>query len=175
MCPFDTIFDFLFSKEMAHDVVGGFVGFVIGVIWSNHQLKKERGEQSKLLRKNLVKGFRFNLERIQQCLGYLQKNQPTIPNFRLDASTVGHILFMGRNLFQDETWFDHFNWQRYQLEHINAKLDYIQLNLNPQDENQKALLQKQYVDLVTHLLTTKRELTELIANFEKSVADQIGD
>ncbi len=168
MCPFDMIFDFLFSKEMAHDIVGGFAGFVIGILWAKHQAKTEREEQSKLLRKNLVKGFRFNLDRIQQSLGYLQRDEPIIPNFRLDASTVGHILFTGRNLFQDETWFD--KWQRYQLEHINAKLDYIQLNLNPQDKSQAALFQQKYIDLVTHLLTTKRELTELIADFEKSVA-----
>ena len=169
------LYDFIFSKEMAHDIVGGFAGFVIGILWSNRQFRQERIEQSKLLRKNLIKGFRFNLDRIQQSLGYLQKNEPIIPNFRLDTSTVGHILFTGRNLFPDETWFDKFNWQRYQLEHINAKLDYIQLNLNPQDKGQMALFQQKYVDLITHLLTTKRELTELIAEFEKSVAHELGD
>jgi hypothetical protein len=109
------------------NIIGSLIGVVVGVWWAKVEWQKDRDAQSRILRGNLVKAFRFNLDRIQQCLDYLQKPQPEIPNFRLDIATVVHILFTGRGLFNDESLFDRFSWQRYQLEHINAELDYMHL------------------------------------------------
>lgn len=163
-----TITDFIFSEATLHDLMGGLLGFVIGVIWANWQWKRDRIAQAKLLRRNLVKGFRFNLDRIQQCLDYLQSPQTIIPNFRLDTSSVGYILFTGRGLFPNESWFDRFNWQRYQLEHINAKMDYIQLSLGSSDPRHADLGRQQFGSLLHHLKITQKEILEMISDYEKA-------
>ena len=174
MCPFDLIFDFIFSKEMAHDVFSATLGCVIAVFWAKQVWKKEQREQSELLRKNLIKAFRGNLGGIENALKMLQQKPVMFPNFRLDTPTVGNILFTGRNLFHDETWFDKFNWQRYQLDHINAKLDYLQLILTPQNPDEQMMLQQRYDSVVAHLIQTHKEISELIGTFEKANANESG-
>jgi hypothetical protein len=167
MCIFSTIIDFVCSKEFLHDFIGSFIGLVIGVLWSDWKWKRDRAEQSKLLRSNLVKSFRFNLDRIQQCLDYLHKTPPLIPNFRMDTSTVGHILFTGRDLFRGEALFDRFNWQRYQLEHINAKLDYIHIYLTSSDDNHIELARREFGSLVGHLKISQKEISQMIGDYER--------
>jgi hypothetical protein len=168
------IFDFIFSKEMAHDVFSATLGCIIAVFWAKQVWKKEQSEQSKLLRKNLIKAFRGNLGGIETGLKMLQQKPTMFPNFRLDTSTVGYILFTGRNLFRDETWFEKFNWQRYQLDHINAKLDYLQLILTPQNQTEQSLLQQRYDSVIAHLILTHKEISELIGSFEKANTNEAG-
>lgn len=167
MCIFGTIFDFVCSKEFLHDVIGSLLGLVVGVLWSEWKWKRDRAEQSRLLRRNLIKAFKFALGGIGQCLDYLQKPQPIIPNFRLDTSTVGHILFTGRDLFQDEAMFDRFNWQRYQLEHINAKLDYIHIYITSTDDSHMELVRHEFDSLVGHLKISQTEISQMISDYER--------
>jgi hypothetical protein len=61
-----------------------------------------------------------------------QLTQPNtnIPDFRFDTESVTYILFHGRELFDDESWFERFDWQRYQLVHLNAKVDFLNDAIN---------------------------------------------
>lgn len=160
-----TVSQFLLNLFFAG--LSAFLGVLLGVWWAKRQWAKDRESQSRLLRANLVKAFRLNLERIQQSLEYLQQTPPVIPNFRLDTATVIHILFAGRGLFTDEALFDRFSWQRYQLEHINAKLDYLHAYL-PNAQNQTGLAKSAYDSLVQHLQVTQKDVNELLVDYEKS-------
>ena len=145
------------------------LGLLLGVWWAKRQLARDRQRQLESLRANLIKAFRFNLARIDQCLDYLQKKPPVIPNFRLDTETVIYILFSGRGLFPDESLFDRFSWQRYQLEHINARLDYLHAYLPSTvgTPEQKGLANSAYESLVQHLRVTRRDISELIEDYER--------
>jgi hypothetical protein len=149
-----------------HDVIGTLLGFVVGVLWAEWKSRRERAAQAKLLRANLVKACKFALDGIDKCLEYLLREQPVIPNFRLDSASVGHILFTGRDLFPDAKFFDQFNWQRYQLDHINAKLDYFHFYMAASGERATSLMIAEGQSLVAHLKTTRKELGELVDSFE---------
>lgn len=139
-------------------------GTMLGVLWARWQWKRDRLAQAQQLRGNLIRAFQFNLERIAQCLEYLHSSPMVIPNFRLDTATPVHILLMGRGLFTDVAMFDRFNWQRYQLEHINAKLDYLHnhvatgLSSHTNPSPVQSLLQ--------HLTVTRQDITQLLADYE---------
>ena len=154
-----TIEQFFFNVFFAG--LSAFMGVLLGVAWSNRQRKRDRKHQLQVLRDNLVKAFRSNLDRIAQCIAYLEKIPPIIPNFRLDTSTVVHILFNGRELYANEGLFERFSWQRYQLEHINAKLDYVHTYLGNASLSQAAL-----ASLLQHLRVTQRDITNLLAEYE---------
>jgi hypothetical protein len=162
-----TLSQFLLNLFFAG--LSAFLGVLLGVWWAKREWARDRESQRRLLRANLVKAFRFNLERLEQCLDYLQKDPPIIPNFRLDTATVIHILFTGRGLFADESMFDRFSWQRYQLEHINAKLDYLHSYLPSavETQDQTGLAQSAYDGLLQHLRVTRKDITALIADYEK--------
>ena len=104
-------------------------GVVLGVLWARQKFRKDRALRLEHLRESLIRAFRLNLDRIEQCLDYLQRPSPVIPNFRLDASSVMSVLQNGRELFEDAAFFDRCDWQRHQLDHLNAKMDQLHLHL----------------------------------------------
>lgn len=148
--------------------LSAFAGTVLGVIWARRQWQRERTLQAQHLRDNLIKAFRFNLDRIGQCLSYLQRPQPVIPNFRLDAATPTHILLAGRELFPDVALFDRFNWQRYQLDHVNAKLEQLHAHLAAGSATQ--LMPSPHDSLVQHLVTTQQDIAQLLSDYEASTS-----
>jgi hypothetical protein len=158
-----------FLLNLLLNIIGSLIGVVVGVWWAKVQWRKDREAQTKVLRANLVKAFRLTLGGIQQALDFLQQSSPIIPNYRLDTATIGHILYSGRSLFSDEALFDRFNWQRYQLDHINAKLDYMHVYLTSNASNQADLTRHEFASLVVHLKTTHKEISELLADYEKVV------
>ena len=139
-------------------------GVVIGILWGRRQLASDRAQRIEILRANLVKAFRFNLDRIDQCLDYLQRAPPVIPNFRLDTATPTHILLMGRELFSDQGMFERFSWQRYQLDHLNAKLDYLHGHLA--SDSGTRLTPSPYDSLLQHLKVTQRDILGLLADYD---------
>ena len=139
-------------------------GVVIGILWGRRQVARDRAERIRILRTNLVTAFRFNLDRIDQCLDYLQRSPPVIPNFRLDTATPTYILMTGRDLFSDEAMFDRFSWQRYQLDHISAKLDYLHNHLASNSGG--GLTPSPYDSLLQHLKVTKRDISELMVDYD---------
>lgn len=140
--------------------LSAFAGTVFGVLWARRQWKRDHLARARQLRANLVKAFRFNLDRITQCLDYLQRSPAVIPNFRLDAATPAHILLTGRDLFVDESLYDRFDWQRYQLDHINAKLDYLHTHIAIGSTSQ--VTPSPFDSLVQHLTVTQRDITQLL-------------
>lgn len=138
------------------------LGTILGILWAKYKYKREIYEQKKLMRERLIHAFNFNLERIDQCLVFLSKEKPLIPNFLLDTSSILHLLSTGRDLFHKESYFDKFNWQRYQLEHINRKLVmFSNANID------KAPVPHLYSSLLEHLKTTKKEISELLEEYKE--------
>jgi hypothetical protein len=145
-------------------------GVVVAVLYSNHELAKLKVSEKKELRRKLIKAFRFNIERLDQMEKQLvTPPRPEIPDYRLDTESVAHILFNGRDLFDGESWFDRFNWQRFQLVHINAKVDFLNdiINLSGIAWNAE-LSRARYSSLVGHLKVSKKEISNLIQEFEKT-------
>jgi hypothetical protein len=106
--------------------------------------------------------------------GELTSPRRMIPDYRLDTESVAHVLFHGRDLFDDEKWFDDFNWQRFQLVHINAKVDFLNdlTNLSGIASGsifaKDGLGQQRYASLVGHLKITQKEISDLISTYEQS-------
>ena len=85
MCFEQILLDTIFA------IFSAFLGVVIGVLWAKRQWAKDKETQSLFIRQNLIKAFQFNIDRIQQCLSYIQQSKSIIPNFRLDTVTVIHF------------------------------------------------------------------------------------
>lgn len=153
--------------------LSAFLGVVIGVWYSRGELAKARAAEKIELRRKLIKAFQFNVERLKQMHGQLTSRQQVIPDYRLDTESVSHVLFHGRDLFDDEAWFDRFNWQRFQLVHINAKVDFLNEITNLSDISsgsifsEGALGQRRFVSLVGHLQVTQKEILQMISDYEK--------
>src|SRR6266567_8801455 len=96
----------VFLWSLFLNVLGSLIGLGVGVWLTRRQWNRERDEQAKILRVHLIKAFRSALGGIEQALRFLQSEPPTIPNYRLDTATIGHILLNGRNLFPTEKMFD---------------------------------------------------------------------
>jgi hypothetical protein len=158
----------IFLWSLFLNVLGSLIGLGAGVLLTKRQWKRERVEQTKALRVHLIKAFRSVLSGIEQGLGFLQSKPPTIPNYRLDTVTIGHILLNGRDLFPTDKMFDDFNWQRYQLEHINTKLDYLHLYFSTSGGRPTMVAVHEFDSLVAHLKTTQREISEMLSSYESS-------
>jgi hypothetical protein len=148
--------------------LSAFAGVVLGVLWAKRQWGKDRARQLQRLRANLIRAFRLNLERIDQCLEYLQRSDPVLPNFRLDAISVLHVLHGGRELFEDDAFFDRCDWQRYQLDHLNAKLDQLQTFLASSSTTQPRLTPSPFESPLQHLKVTRRDITQLLSDYEST-------
>lgn len=146
--------------------LSAFAGTVFGVLWARQQWKRDRVARARQLRANLIKAFRFNLDRIAQCLDYLQRSPVVIPNFRLDTATPAQVLLSGRELFADEGLFDRFDWQRYQLDHINAKLDYLHTHIATGSSSHVS--PSPLDSLLQHLTVTQRDITQLLDDYQRT-------
>jgi hypothetical protein len=151
-----------FAWNVFFAFLSALAGVVIGVLWAGRQAKREQKKRAALLRANLKKSFRFNLDRIDQCLDYLQRPQPVIPNFRLDAATPAHILLLGGELMGDAALRDRFDWQRYQLDHLNAKLEYLHQHIV--SGSPANLTPSPFESLLQHLRITRSDVTQLLAD-----------
>jgi hypothetical protein len=168
-----TLSQFLLNLFFA--ALSAFLGVVMGVWYSKRQFVGLKNAEKKELRRKLIKAFRFNLDRLKQMEGQLtSKQRQEIPDYRLDTESVAHVLFHGRDLFGDESWFDRFNWQRFQLVHINAKVDFLNdlTNLSGIVSDsifaQGGVGHSRYVSLVGHLRTSQKEISDMIADYEKA-------
>jgi hypothetical protein len=166
-----TLCQFLLNLFFA--VLSAFISVVAAIWYSKRELKKFREADKRELRRKLVKAFQFNIKGLEQMYGQLTSKPQIIPDYRLDTESISHILFHGRDLFGDEKWFDRFNWQRYQLSHINAKVDFLNEITNLSGISldsisaQGGVGQQRYISLVRHLQISKREILEMISDYEK--------
>jgi hypothetical protein len=114
-----------FILNLFSAALSAFLGVIIGLWYSERKSVKLIASEKQGLRRKLIKAFRFNIERLKQMHGQLTSQDRIVPDYRLDTESVSHVLFHGRDLFDDDAWFDKFNWQRFQLAHINAKVDFL--------------------------------------------------
>ena len=100
-----------------------------------------------------------------------------IPDYRLDTESVAHILFHGEDVFDDPKWFKEFNWQRFQLGHINSKVDLVNdiTNLSGIASGPifatGGLGHQRYVSLVQQVKRAQIEISELIQKYEKPIVN----
>ena len=166
-----TICEILLNLFFA--ALSAFLGVVIGVWYSKGELAKVRATEKQELRRKLIKAFLFNVERLKQMHAQLVSPPQEIPDYRLDTESVAHVLFHGRDLFDDEAWFDRFNWQRFQLVHINAKVDFLNEITNLSDISSGSIFergelgQRRFASLVNHLRVTQKEILQMISDYEK--------
>lgn len=167
-----TLSQFLLNLFFA--ALSAFLGVVMGVWCSMRRLSELRVAKKKDLRRKLIKAFRFNLDRLKQMEGQLTTQQSQeIPDYRLDTESVAHVLFHGRDLFEDASWFDRFNWQRFQLVHINAKVDFLNELTNLSGISPLPIFApggvgySRYVSLVAHLKISQKEISDMILDYEK--------
>ena len=156
-------------KDYWYAAVSALIGVVSGIRWADRQWRLKVEADRQALKQNIVKAFRSNLGGIEQAIKFLTSTPQIIPNYRLDSLTVSHLLLSGRDLFHDQDLFDHFNWQRYQLDHINAKLDYLHLHLALTASTggiDIELAHREYSSLVSHLRITQTEISALLAAHE---------
>ena len=162
-----------FLLNLFFAVLSAFLSVVVAIWYSKRELEKFRQTDKQELRRKLIKALQFNVDRLKQMEGELTSSQQRIPDYRLDTESVAHVLFHGRDLFDDEKWFDDFNWQRFQLVHINAKVDFLNdlTNLSGISPGsifaQGGVGQHRYASLVGHLKTTQKEIAALIAAYGK--------
>src|SRR5260221_7010868 len=116
-------------KDYWYATISALIGAGIGIAWAKRQWRLKLEAERQALKQNIVKAFRSNLGGIDQAIKFLTGTPQKIPNYRLDSLTVSHLLLSGRELFHSPELFDHFNWQRYQLDHINAQMDYLHIYL----------------------------------------------
>jgi hypothetical protein len=167
-----------FALNLFLNVVGSLIGVVVGVWYSRYELSKLRESEKKELRVRLIEAFKSNINGVQQMIGQLTSQPPCIPDYRLDTESIAHILFHGRDLFEDENWFRQFNHQRYQLGHINAKVDFLNDITNLSGITPDSIFvaggvaQQRYLTVIGHLQTTHREISGLIADYEKGPTGQ---
>lgn len=169
-----TLEQFLLNLFFA--ALSAFLGVQMGVWYAKHDHANIQASEKQELRRKLIKAFQFNLKRLKQMSDQLTSKQIdiiNIPDYCLDTESVSHILFHGRNLFDDETWFDKFNWQRFQLVHINEQVDFLNNITNLSSislgsiSSQDGVGQQRYDSLVGHLMTTQKEISALISDYEK--------
>lgn len=141
-------------------------GVVLGVLWAKREWRKERAAEKERLRANLMRAFRLNLDRIEQCLDYLQRPEPVIPNFQLDPASVMFVLLGGRELFQCQEFFDRCDWQRYQLEHLNVKLDQLRTEVVAGSTEQSRFTPSSLESLLQHLRITQSDITQLLIDYK---------
>ena len=158
---------FFTLKDFFYALFSALTGVIIGVLWAEWKWKRQYTKENIRLRANLVQAFRFNLDRLTQSIGYMKNPQRVVPNFRLDTPIVNHLLFGGRKLFDDPNLFERFNWQRYQLEHINAKLDYLHTMLAQDPSLSSNVSQCEYSSVLRHMENTQQEVSDLLSEYER--------
>jgi|GEM_PF-3302142 len=117
------------SVQLFLNVFFALFSAIAGVIIGNWYVRTEAEitltNEKRRLRKELVKAFRFNIDRLNQMKGQLTGPSCEIPDYALETQSVAHILFHGRKLFNNEEWFEKFNWYRYQFLHIDMKVQFL--------------------------------------------------
>src|SRR6267143_485063 len=156
-------------KDYWYAAISALIGVIIGIGWAKRKWRLELEAGRRALKQNIVSAFRSNLGGIEQAIKFLTGTPQRIPNYRLDSLTVSHLLLSGRELFHDQALFDHFNWQRYQLDHINAQMDYLHIYLAltaSTGGTDTGITQRHYSSLVSHLEITNKEISELLEAHE---------
>lgn len=148
--------------------LSAFIGTLMGVYWAKCQFHKQNIFDRQQLRSDLIKSFRFNVDRLNQMSGQLSK--VIIPDYRLDTESLTHILFHGRELFDNPKWFDRFNWERYQLVHVNAKIDFLNDITNLSGFTQGSIFSAGSIGH-SRITSLTARLPTLVADIEKLIAE----
>ena len=148
-----------FFSDILLSLFGAGAGVVIGVIWAQVQGSYNRTQQRINFRKQLCSAFQFNLDRINQMVDQLTPigGAIEIPNYPFDTDPIKHILFSGREIVGTQEEFDRWNWNRYQLDHLNMKI--IPLGFSKSEEEHTNHI---FVSFLPHLLDSKKSIESIV-------------
>lgn len=143
-----------------------FIGFGIGLVYSELRNHAVLFGAKKNFQKNLKELFEFNLDRCVQMkrqLTEVKDGKIQIPNYPFDTDALKHVIFDGRSFFRDQKSFDDINWIRYQLDHLNFKLAAI--NNASEDLEKGRLLQ----GFLPHLNRERKSIEELLGAWNQRI------
>lgn len=155
-------------KDYFFAFIGAVMGTLIGV-WAARRQEATRTTQRRLaLLQHLAATFRFNLDRLRQALAMFRGDPLQIPNYTLDDLPIVQILVAERDLITDRSLYDAVYWQRFQLQHINAKFGHLHANLAAQPPGAiTPQFQQALASCVTHCTTTEAEISTLVGRLER--------
>jgi len=157
-------------KDYWYATLGGFIGAAIGVAWawcdSQARLKNERAN----LKTHLLAAFNRNLWLLKKCSDNIAANK--MEDFRMDATSVSHILFSGRDLFPDSQWAADFSGQLYQIEHINAQIDFAREWIIAGSPALGAGATNPLAVLHSHCIQVHKDISALLSRYESCDATQ---
>jgi hypothetical protein len=152
---------------------GAGLGTIFGVWFNEREKADSRNKEKARLRQNLIDSFEFNLVEIDKMINSIEtksgERSVWIPDNYLDSESVTHVLFHGKDLFC-RCQFDKFNWQRYQIMHINAKIDFVNVATSRESypSSGVTLLQDRFSSLVNHLRATSRDLRQILSDYKQN-------
>ena len=152
---------------------GAGLGTILGVWFNEREKEDSRNKEKERLKRNLIDSLEFNLIEIDKMIESIEtksgEGSVWIPDNYLDSESVAHVLFHGKDLFC-KCYFDKFNWQRYQLIHINAKIDFVNVATSRGNypSSELKLLQDRFSSLVNHLRATSRDLRQILSDYKQN-------
>lgn len=161
----------LFSwKDYWYAGISAIIGALLGIAWANSQTVRKNRLQLAKSRRLLLESVEFNLQRLAQMIDMLQ-NQSILPNFLLDSDTLSKRLDSISDFFPDQV-VSRLSWERYQLEHINSKLTFINAT-SPITGTGTIVDPTRLTDLLKHVRKTHEALNTLKEDFEAFPAQKI--
>ena len=118
MCGVD-LWWLLSVKDYWYAVVSALIGAAIGIGWTIRHFKMQQREASNRCLARLRECLSFNIDRLNQAKGQLEKNE--VPNYPLDTVQLNYWLAQSHDIVPADL-IRALDWQRYQLDHISSKI-----------------------------------------------------
>jgi len=144
-------------RDYWYATVSAFMGAVIGIFWAEYKFYMRLRKRVKKNLELLEESINFNIYLLG--VGFTQIKSGKIQNFPLDSITLNERIGRLVDLLPVGIR-ERLNWERFQLEHLIKKVDYINLRHPTTDKGIKVEL-SEVNDLLSHLNKTQNSLRKL--------------
>ncbi len=153
MCIFSIIIDFICSKEFLHDVIGSLLGFVIGVLWSEFQFRRQARERRVAVRQGFLDSFdsiaKLVAQSIEQLEGIHKVGAVGVPNYTLDSISLVRLIDRADGAIPLKMLRD-IDGLRYQIGHIENKMQML-YSIAAYSGSNGAVAHPEFGSVLTHL------------------------
>ena len=111
-------------KDYWYATIGAIIGSLISIWWTKRELRREQRQDKQKYIVRLRDCLLFNVDRLKQAKDQLQ--QEIVPNYPLDTAQLNDWIVQSSELL-DKKLIQEIDWQRYQLDHITAKISAVSL------------------------------------------------
>lgn len=157
-----------FFINMFFSALGALLGVVGGVIFQEKREADILASKRRNLRRKIIEVFQFNLIEMGKMLSHIERGE--VPTFRLDSDSMLHLLFHGPELFEERCWAEKLNWERYQLIHINAQVDFLNNLITDNLATNQGVFQRRLLGLSYSLKETSPRLEKLLLDYKQAVS-----